>query len=142
MWNKKQVINRTCPECGVDFSSTSCPNCSWQPKDAKLVNLYYCDKCRAQTVHRYKNQRLCIDCYQVEYGKPENYPYPTTSDQTSRFLISMGRKSIYWEKVGKERQDATLKYYADHKAEIDTKLKAVDDKIKKDEPVKIGELIV
>lgn len=133
----------------MDFTQASCPSCNWTPKDSNPINLHYCELCHAQTVLIYKTRWLCVDCYQVEYAKPENYFEDkaligtlATSDMISRFLISMGRKSVYWEKAGKEKQDAALAYYYKHKEDIDAKLKAADDKLKAGEPVRIGELMV
>lgn len=110
--SKKELIRRTCPECGMSFTDKSCPGCKWQPKDKPFqTNVRYCAKCHAQTLHKYKGQPLCIDCYQDEIGKPENYVCTATSEQISKFLIKEGSKSIHWLKATPEQRQAAIDYY-------------------------------
>ena len=106
----KNQLNK-CPRCYTEFSETSCPQCQWTPEKNKEYTINYCYICNAPTKLKYKKQDLCVDCYQTELGKIENYKFTATPDQISKFLIKQGSKSIYWKHATPEQQQSALNFY-------------------------------
>jgi hypothetical protein len=111
-WTKtKAKTERVCPRCQTVFEDTTCPNCKWSAKDVATERKHYCVKCHAVTLIRYKDQWVCVDCYQDELGKPENYEFTATREQVAKWLIKQGSKSIYWQKATEEQRLDAIRYY-------------------------------
>jgi len=80
--------------------------------------------------------------YWLDYEQKEKDCRKVDPDQVSRFLISMGSKSLFWQKASPEKQKAAIDYYKNHKTEIDEKINLTQNKSKSGEPTSVREMLI